>query len=143
MPFLFRAHLPCCALIFFSRALTLLCHYPALRLPFCALIFFSRATTLLCHYLALRLPCCALFFFFRAHLFCLSRALLLCLNFFHSYLPCCALIFFRVHLPCCALNKKNFFFVFASTYFAVPLCCFALTLLCPDFFSRAHLCEEK
>ncbi len=59
-----------------------------------------------------------------------------------ALLPCCALIFFFLRasdvllscfeliLPCCALKK----FFFARTYLAVPLSCFALTLLFAIFF---------
>ena len=62
------------------------------------LFFFSRTLTLLCHYLALCLPCCELFFFARTYPavpFFFAR-ILVTLQ-WHLF------FFSRVHLPCCAI----------------------------------------
>src|SRR5947207_1386238 len=60
----FHVHLPCCALIFFAFFFSFSFSFfvffffgPSLQLFF---FFFLRALTLLCHYPALRLPCGAL-----------------------------------------------------------------------------------
>src|SRR6266480_4899003 len=81
---------------FFSRALTLLCHYPAFCLPCCAPIFF-RACLLCLIIFRSHLPCCSFNFFFHAHL------------------PCCALIF------SCALTLLclRIIFFFVHTYLAL------------------------
>src|SRR5947208_1656909 len=95
--------LPCCALKFFFM------HTYSVLLCCCAIIFSSCTLTMLCfnNFFFTRtysVPCYALIFSFALTL--------LRLNFFFMHtLPCCALIFFRAHLPCCAL----FFFSCALT----------------------------
>ncbi len=123
-------HLPCCALNFLRTPYSTIILFSLPAVPY-SVNFFSRALTLLC----------IIFFFARTYL-------AVPYFFFHAHLPCYALIFFscsltllwrdfffRSHLrvPCCALI---FFFVPHISYLAVPLSCFALTLLCatPFFF---------